>query len=148
MRIEQPEDYIGKVILPPSDPVKTPKPRRARGKGLVRRKVLVLNRFWRCCGLSDLSPTARLTWVYLWTRADARMTCYPSMKRIAERVGCSRRHARRAIRDLERSGFLKTRIGGPRPDVKVANLYRLLVPKGWGHGCPKDGDMGVPPCSS
>lgn len=134
------EDYIGRVIAPTRDPVETARPpQRARVRGTARRKFLVLNRFWRCRDLSRLSPTAKLAWLYLWSRADARMTCYPSMNRIAFRVGCSRRHARRAIRDLEKGGFLKTRIGGPRPDVKIANFYRVTVPKAT--SC--DTDMGV-----
>jgi len=150
VRFETEEDFIGRVISGPlpGKPSAEPSGKPQRAKGTARRKFLVLNQFWCCPGLSELSPTAKLVWLYLWSRADARMTCFPSMKRIAERVGCSRRHARRAIRDLELRGFLRTRIGGPRPDVKVANFYRLLVPKGpkgWGHGCPKDGDMGVPP---
>ena len=64
----------------------------------------------------------------LATYAGRDETAYPSYKTLADAVGCSRRKAIDAIKDLERLGWIKVekRHTTDNPQLQSSNLYTLL----------------------
>jgi hypothetical protein len=132
MGTEAPEDYIGRVIRP-CEPSAPPEARRAKAKGTARKRFRLFNRFWRHPATPTLSHAEQAAWCYLWALADVRGLCFPSYARIAQRLGCNKRHARRLVARLLAAGFvvLVSRGSARR---RQANCYRLVFPKARGAG--------------
>lgn len=129
------EDYIGRVITPTRDPAETPKAQRVM-KGTARRRFRLFNRFWRHPATAGLGNAERSVWCYLWGLADAHGLAFPSYARIAQRHGCSLRHAKRTIARLQAVGFLRLESRGSS-QRKRANCYRLVLPA----SCDDDKDV-------
>lgn len=72
---------------------------------------------------ASLGATAKLVGLTLSTWMDARGVCYPSEATIARAVGRSESTVRRALRELERAGFLVT-----RRRKNASNRYRGVKP--------------------
>lgn len=78
----------------------------------------------------DGSHVGQATWCYLWSLADARRRCFPSLQRIADRIGCSRRYAQKAVRELIDRGYLTILRRGTNRGRNRANVYQIAVPRG------------------
>ena len=59
-------------------------------------------------------------------RADSSGSSYPSVRTIAEDSGCTRRTVQRAIRRLEKAGYLSTIPGGMVRGRRRATRYTLV----------------------
>ena len=87
-------------------------------------KSEIINRVY----MANLSKRAMLVILYLINRADKKMTCFPSINRIAIDCSISERTVQRALNDLEESGFLSREsryheMGGQR-----SNIFQIKVP--------------------
>ena len=71
--------------------------------------------------LDDLPPRAIALWMYLMLRANKHGQCWPSIDRIAAEMHTSRSTIKRAIQDLEETGWLETK-QRYRPDGSKASL--------------------------
>lgn len=119
-------------IMPPG-PERRKQKARKPGKASYRFRFVM--RFWKHPATPLLSHAAQVAWLYCWALADPQGECFPSLARIAKRIGCSRRHAKRAVRELRQRGYLDVlKVGSNRGEHR-ANRYKLTLP---------DGDAGVP----
>lgn len=87
-------------------------------------KSEIINRVY----MATLSKRAMLVILYLINRADKKMTCFPSVNRIAVDCSISERTVQRALNDLEESGFLSREyryheLGGQR-----SNFFQIRIP--------------------
>ena len=87
-------------------------------------KSEIINRVY----MANLSKRAMLVILYLINRADKKMTCFPSVNRIAIDCSVSERTVQRALNDLEESGFLSREsryheLGGQR-----SNIFHIKIP--------------------
>ncbi|WP_236757038.1 helix-turn-helix domain-containing protein [Acutalibacter muris] len=81
---------------------------------------------------SDLPKRAILVYMYLSDRAGKEGQCFPSVPTIARQTKMSEATVHRAIRDLEKGGFLYV-TGRQRPNgADSSNLYTLTnAEPGW-----------------
>lgn len=78
---------------------------------------------------SDLPGRAITVYLYLQSRADNKtMTCFPSVKTIAKDIKLSAATVKRALNDLEKSGFIQRTHQFRKNGAKSSNLY--FVAKG------------------
>ncbi|QUH31135.1 helix-turn-helix domain-containing protein [Vallitalea guaymasensis] len=75
---------------------------------------------------SDLSKRAMLVILYLINRADPNMTCFPSVKRIAQDCSISPRTVQRALNDIIETGFLKRESRFHEKGGQRSNYYTIL----------------------
>lgn len=75
---------------------------------------------------SDLSKRAMLVILYLINRADYNMTCFPSVKRIAQDCSISPRTVQRALNDIIDAGFLKRESRFHEKGGQRSNYYTIL----------------------
>ena len=75
---------------------------------------------------ANLSKRAMLVILYLINRADANMTCFPSIKRIARDCSISPRTVQRAINDLIDAGFLKRESRFHEKGGQRSNYFTIL----------------------
>lgn len=79
---------------------------------------------------SELPARAVNVYRYLGERADRQGRCFPSIRTIAGDLHLSTSTVKRALRDLERSGFLswenRLRMRDGRSYGKSSNLYTVL----------------------
>lgn len=75
---------------------------------------------------SDLSKRAMLVILYLINRADANMTCFPSVKRIAQDCSISPRIVQRALNDIIEAGFLKRESRFHEKGGQRSNYFTIL----------------------
>lgn len=74
---------------------------------------------------SGLAPAARLLWIVLEDMTSGNSPRpYPGQEKLAGYVGCSERHVRRLLGDLEDAGWLMV----TRRGVTQTNLYTLTRP--------------------
>lgn len=74
---------------------------------------------------SELSHRARVVYMYLKDRADQDRKCWPGIKTIASDLGLSRSTVKRAINELERSGFLLKNHRHRANGSFTSNLYTV-----------------------
>ena len=55
---------------------------------------------------AEISPRAKLVLAYLSRVSDRQGVCFPSVPTIAEKCGCCQNTARKALRELEKAGFI------------------------------------------
>lgn len=81
---------------------------------------------------SDLPKRAILVYMYLSDRAGKEGRCFPAVPTIAKQTKLSEATVHRAIKDLEKGGFLYV-TGRQRPNgADSSNLYTLTnVEPGW-----------------
>ena len=73
-----------------------------------------------------LGHRAKAVYLYLRDRSDAEGKCWPGIKTIAADLGLSRSTVKRALSDLERSGYLERTSRFRENGSHTSNLYTLL----------------------
>lgn len=74
---------------------------------------------------AELPSRAVAVYMYLKDRADKQNQCYPAIGTIARELSLSRSTVKRAIEDLERSGYLKKEPRYREKGGKSSNLYKI-----------------------
>nr|WP_276515529.1 helix-turn-helix domain-containing protein [Tissierella carlieri] len=69
---------------------------------------------------------ARVVYMYLADRADKDGKCYPAIGTIARELRLSRSTIKRAISDLERSGYLRKEQRWRENGGKSSNMFYLI----------------------
>lgn len=72
---------------------------------------------------AQMSHRADAVYKYLHGRADAKGTCWPSIRTIARELKLSRSTVKRAINDLVESGHLKKEYRYRENGSKTSNLF-------------------------
>lgn len=125
------EEYYANVRigqpLPPMQPAGKPKAKRKAGKPSTRFRLMT--RFWRHPKTSKLSSSAQAAWCYLWTLADGKRTCFPSINRIARRLGLARRRTQGCMAELKSAGFVAVLREGNNTGGARARVYQIRVPQ-------------------
>ena len=75
---------------------------------------------------TDLPHRARVVYMYLRDRSNAKGECWPGIKTIAADLKLSRSTVKRALADLERSGYLQKTQRHRGNGSYTSNLYRLI----------------------
>lgn len=73
----------------------------------------------------DLPHRAVAVYCYLYERANAKGECWPAISTIAREIKLSEQTVRRAIRDLEKSGCIKTEQRYRTKGGKSSLLFRI-----------------------
>ena len=74
----------------------------------------------------DLPHRAVAVYCYLYDRANKEGECWPAIPTIAEEIKLSEQTVRRGIRDLEKSGCIKTEQRYRTKGGKSSLLFQLL----------------------
>jgi len=74
---------------------------------------------------ADLPARARLVYMYLQDRANKDGACWPAVKTIARDLKLSRSTVKRALRDLEQTGYLEKQERHRKNGSCTSNLYTL-----------------------
>lgn len=74
---------------------------------------------------SELPHRARAVYMYLADRADKEGKCYPAIGTIARELKLSRSTVKRAISDLEKSGYLRKEQRWRENGGKSSNMFYL-----------------------
>lgn len=72
---------------------------------------------------SELPHRARTVYMYLCDRADKDGKCYPAIGTIARDLKLSRSTIKRAVADLEKSGYLRKEQRWRENGGKSSNMY-------------------------
>lgn len=75
---------------------------------------------------SDLSTRARIVFMYLSYRSNKENTCFPSIKTIARECGMAVSTVKRALGDLDCSGYIKKDPRYRDDNGQTSNLYTLV----------------------
>lgn len=75
---------------------------------------------------SDLSTRARIVFMYLSYRSNKENTCFPSIKTIARECGMAVSTVKRALGDLDYSGYIKKDPRYRDDNGQTSNLYTLV----------------------
>lgn len=74
---------------------------------------------------TELPFRARAVYMYLHDRSDAEGKCWPGIKTIASDMKLSRSTVKRALSDLENSGYLKKQPRYRENGSSTSNLYSI-----------------------
>ncbi len=74
---------------------------------------------------TELPHRARTVYMYLKDRADHEGRCWPGINTIAAELGLSRSTIKRALRDLEKGGYLQKAARHRENGSKTSNLYTV-----------------------
>lgn len=74
----------------------------------------------------ELPHRAIAVYCYLYERANKEGECWPAIPTIADEIKLSEQTVRRAIRDLEKSGCIKTEQRYRTKGGKSSLLFRIL----------------------
>lgn len=74
---------------------------------------------------TELPSRARTVYMYLRDRADAEGKCWPGIKTIASDLKLSRSTVKRALDDLEKTGYLKRLPRYRANGSSTSNLYSI-----------------------
>ncbi len=75
---------------------------------------------------TELPQRARLLYYYLHARMDKDRICWPGIKRIGQDLSMSRSTVKRALKDLERSGYIRIEEAYRENGSFTSNRYHLL----------------------
>lgn len=75
---------------------------------------------------ADLPSRAVSVYMYLKDRANKENQCYPAINTIARELKLSRSTVKRAIEDLEKSGYIKREPRWREHGGKSSNLYVIF----------------------
>lgn len=78
---------------------------------------------------SELPHRARTVYMYLYDRADKDGKCYPAIGTITKELKLSRSTVKRAIADLEKSGYLRKEQRWRENGGKSSNMFYLIKKK-------------------
>ena len=74
---------------------------------------------------SELPHRARAVYMYLSDRSDKEGKCYPAIGTIARELKLSRSTVKRALADLEKSGYLRKELRWRENGGKSNNMFYL-----------------------
>lgn len=74
---------------------------------------------------SELPHRARAVYMYLYDRSDNQGKCYPAIGTIAKELKLSRSTVKRALTDLEKSGYLRKEQRWRENGGKSSNMFYL-----------------------
>ena len=74
----------------------------------------------------SLPHRAKAVYMYLEDRMDSQRQCWPGIRRIASDLRLSRSTVKRALRELEKSGYIHKMRRKRRNGGWTSNLYTLL----------------------
>lgn len=74
---------------------------------------------------TELPHRARAVYMYLRDRSDAQGKCWPGIKTIAADMNLSRSTVKRALTDLEKSGYMKKLPRYRDNGSSTSNLYSI-----------------------
>ena len=74
---------------------------------------------------SELPHRARAVYMYLSDRSDKEGKCYPAIGTIAKELKLSRSTVKRALADLEKSGYLRKEQRWRENGGKSSNMFYL-----------------------
>ena len=74
---------------------------------------------------SELPHRARAVYMYLSDRSDKEGKCYPAIGTIARELKLSRSTVKRALDDLEKSGYLRKELRWRENGGKSSNMFYL-----------------------
>lgn len=74
---------------------------------------------------TELPARARAVYMYLRDRSDAEGKCWPGIKTIASDLKLSRSTVKRALNDLEKSGYLERKHRRRPNGSSSSNLYTV-----------------------
>ncbi len=74
---------------------------------------------------SELPHRARAVYMYLSDRSDKERKCYPAISTIARELNLSRSTVKRALYELEKSGYLRREARWRENGGKSSNMYYL-----------------------
>lgn len=74
---------------------------------------------------SELPHRARAVYMYLSDRSDKEGKCYPAIGTIAKELNLSRSTVKRALADLEKSGYLRKEQRWRENGGKSSNMFYL-----------------------
>ncbi len=77
---------------------------------------------------SELPHRARAVYIYLSDRSDKESKCYPAIGTIAKELKLSRSTVKRALADLEKSGYLRKEQRWRENGGKSSNMFYLKKP--------------------
>jgi predicted transcriptional regulator len=77
---------------------------------------------------SELPHRAVTVYMYLRDRADKDGKCYPAIGTIARELKLSRSTVKRAVADLERTGYLRKEQRWRENGGKSSHMYYILQP--------------------
>ena len=77
----------------------------------------------------DVSPTAVMLYMYLFERSGSKGYCWPSINTIAHEIKRCRTTVKKALRELERKGYLETEQQRRANGSKTSSLYRIKTPQ-------------------
>jgi DNA-binding transcriptional regulator YhcF (GntR family) len=77
----------------------------------------------------DVSPTAISLFQYLVERSGCKGYCWPSINTIAHEIKRCRTTVKKALRELERKGYLDTEQQRRANGSKTSSIYRIKTPK-------------------
>jgi DNA-binding MarR family transcriptional regulator len=73
-----------------------------------------------------LQNRAKLVYIYLHDRMDSQRIAWPGLSRIAADLSLSRSTVKRAIRDLEQTGYIAREAAYRENGSATSNRYRIL----------------------
>lgn len=73
-----------------------------------------------------LPHRCKTVYIYLKDRSAASGSCWPGVKTIARDLGLSRSTVRRALKELERSGWVQRQARYRHNGSRSSNLYTIL----------------------
>lgn len=77
---------------------------------------------------ADLPHRAVTVYMYLKERANRDGVCWPAVSTMSRELSLSRSTIQRALRELERTGWLNKEPRWRENGSSSSNLYRILIP--------------------
>ena len=74
----------------------------------------------------ELPQRARLVYFYLHDRMGKARMCWPGIKRIGADLSLSRSTVKRALKDLEKAGYIKVEVAHRDNGSFTSNRYHIL----------------------
>ena len=76
--------------------------------------------------MAELPHRAKLVYIYLHDRMDSERKAWPGLNTIAKDLSVSRSTVKRAVRDLEKAGFIRKETHYRENGSMTSNRYYLL----------------------
>jgi DNA-binding MarR family transcriptional regulator len=74
----------------------------------------------------DIPQRAKLVYFYLHDRMDKDRVCWPGIKRIGADLGVSRSTVKRALKDLEKAGYIGIEVAFRENGSYTSNRYHII----------------------
>jgi len=90
----------------------------------IERSLYILNKIY----YADLPHRAVAVYLYLQSRADKDGKCFPSITTVASELKLSKSTVKRALADLEKSGFIRRERRYRKTGGNSSNMYFIRPP--------------------